>query len=278
MLLASSSHCVRCPTPPPKLCWSFQNCRRTVSRTMNFDFNILPCSFYSVYPTIQVLLLSTLLILATAAAYRDPGFCINYPSRAAVCYHKDSFVISRALSPWLERIPSPFLYANRRLRLPPCVKFDLDLSRLMLLESDVSLNPGLVAPNLRPGAVNALSMRDKAPDRSDVVVSEGIDFLGITETWLTTRETSSDLAEMTPPPMVSPFSRPLELTKYGVELAFSSRMNLNSPQSTCLPNPVSNAYLANSNVVGLTSIFSIFIDYLVLPLLSLVCCRSYCFT
>ena len=41
-------------------------------------------------------------------------------------------------------------------------------------------------------------MRDKAPALSDLVVSKGIDLLGITETWLTTRETSGDLAEMTP--------------------------------------------------------------------------------
>ena len=40
-------------------------------------------------------------------------------------------------------------------------------------------------------------MRDKAPALSDLVVSKGINLLGIIETWLTIRETSSDLAEMT---------------------------------------------------------------------------------
>ena len=146
----------------------------------------------------QVLLLCTLFILATALAYRDPGFCINCPSRAVVCYHKDSFEISRALSPSLERIPCLYLCANRRMRLPPRVKLNLGLSLLLLLAGDVSLNPGPVAPNLRLGTVNARSMRDKAPALSDLVVSKGIDLLGITETWLTIRETSSDLAEMTP--------------------------------------------------------------------------------
>ena len=141
----------------------------------------------------KVLLLSTLFILATALAYRDPGFCINYPSRAVVCYHKDSFVISRALSPALEQIPCLYLCANRRMRLPPRVELNLGLSLLLLLAGDVSLNPGPVAPNLRLGTVNARSMRDKAPALSDFVVSKGI-----TETWLTIRETSSDLAEMTP--------------------------------------------------------------------------------
>ena len=156
----------------------------------------------------QVLRLSTLFILATALAYRDPGFCINCPSRAVVCYHKDSFVISRALSPSLERIACLLLCSNRRMRLSPRVKLNLGLSLLLLFAGDVSLNPGPVAPNLRLGTVNARSMRDKAPALSDLVVSKGIDLLGITETWLTIRETSSDLAEMTPPPMVSPFSDP----------------------------------------------------------------------
>ena len=224
----------------------------------------------------QVLLLSTLFILATALVYRDPGFCINCSSRAVVCYHKDSFVISRALSPSLERIPSLFLCANRRMRLPPRVKLNLGLSLLLLLAGNVSLNPGPVAPNLCPGTVNGRSMRDKAPVLSDLGVSKGSDLLGITEAWLTIRETSSDLAEMTP--MVSLFFRPLELTKEGEKLAFSSRMPLNSPPKTCLPNPVSNVYLANLNAVGLAWIFSIFIDHLVLPLLSLVSCRIYCST
>ena len=146
----------------------------------------------------QVLLLSTLFILVTALAYRDPGLCINCPSRAVVCYHKDSFEISRALSPSLGRIPCLYLCANKRMRLPPLAKLNLGLSLLLLLAGDVSLNPGPVAPNLRLGTVNARSMIDKAPALSDLVVSKGIDLLGITKTWLTIRETSSDVAEMTP--------------------------------------------------------------------------------
>ena len=220
-----------------------------------------------------MLLLSTLFILATALAYRDPGFCINCPSRAAVWYHKDSFEISRALSLSLERIPCLYLCANRRMRLPSRVKLNLGLSLLLLLAGDVSLNPCPVEPNLHLGTVDARSMTDKAPALSDLVVSKGIDLLGITETWLTIRETSSDLAEMTPNGFS--FFRPLELTKEGEELVFSSPMPLNSPQSTCLPYPVSNVYLANLNTVWLASIFSIFIDHLVLPLLSSVSCKVY---
>ena len=159
------------------------------------------------------------------------------------------------------------------MRLPPRVKLNLGLSLLLLLAGEVSLTPGPVAPNRRLGTVNARSMRDKAPALSDLVVGKAIDLLGITETWLTIRETSSDLAEMTPNDFF--FFKPLELTKEGEELTFSSRMPLNSPQLTCLPYPVSNVYLANLNVVGLASIFSIFIDHLVLPLFSLVSCRIY---
>ena len=84
------------------------------------------------------------------------------------------------------------------MRLPPLVKLNLGLSLLLLIAGDVSLNLGPVVPNLRLGTVNARSMRDKAPALSDLVVSKSIDLLGITETWLTTRETSSDLAEMIP--------------------------------------------------------------------------------
>ena len=47
--------------------------------------------------------------------------------------------------------------------------------------------------------VNARSMGDKAAVPSDLVVSQRIDLLGITETWLTARETSADLAEVTLP-------------------------------------------------------------------------------
>ena len=124
------------------------------------------------------------------------------------------------------------------------------------------MNPGPVAPNLRLGTVNARSMRDKAPALSDLVVSKGIDLLGITETWLTIRETSSDLAEMTP---------------NGFSFFQTSRVNQRGGRVGFfrLQFPVSNVYLAKLNVVGLASIFSIFIDHLILSLLSLVSCRIY---
>ena len=78
---------------------------------------------------------------------------------------------------------------------------------LLLLAGDVSLNPGPGVRGLRLGTVNARSMRDKASALSDLVASKAIDLLGITETWLTTKETSADLADMTPPPRVSLLSQ-----------------------------------------------------------------------
>ena len=78
------------------------------------------------------------------------------------------------------------------------VQLDLEFFLLLLLAGDVSLNPGPGVLGLRLGTVNALSMRERAPALSDLVASGSIDLLGITETWLTTKETSADLADMTP--------------------------------------------------------------------------------
>ena len=73
----------------------------------------------------------------------------------------------------------------------------------LLLAGDVCTNPDPAVHvhklNLRLGTVNAGSRRDIAAVLSDLVVSQRIDLLGITETWLTATETSADLAEVTPP-------------------------------------------------------------------------------
>ena len=106
--------------------------------------------------------------------------------------------ISRALSSSLESIPSPFLCGNRKMQPPPWVRLNIDFSLLVLLEGDVGLNPSPGVHGLRLGTVSACSMRDKAPALSDLVSRKGIDLLDITETWLTTRETSADLVKITP--------------------------------------------------------------------------------
>ena len=51
-------------------------------------------------------------------------------------------------------------------------------------------------------------MRNTVPALFDLMASKGINLLGITETWLTTTETLTDLVELTPPPLVSSSSYP----------------------------------------------------------------------
>ena len=81
---------------------------------------------------------------------------------------------------------------------PSSVRLNLDMSLLLLLEDDVSLNPGPRVRNHCLDAVNAHSMRDKASAViSDLMTNKNINLLGITRTWLTSRETSADLAEVT---------------------------------------------------------------------------------
>ena len=164
--------------------------------------------------------------------------------------------------------------ANRRMRLPPRVKLNLGLSLLLLLVGDVSLHPGPVAPNRRLGTVNARSMRDTVPALSDLMVSKGIGLLGITETWLTTAETSSDVAEMT----VHGFSflqTPRVNKKGGGVGLFVSNAFKFTPIG--LPSQSSFECISGKlNAVGLASIFSTYIDHPLLPLLSLVSCRIYC--
>ena len=84
------------------------------------------------------------------------------------------------------------------MRPPPRVQLDFDFSLLLLLPGDASLNPAQDVRGLRLGTVNSGSMQDKVSALSELVASKSIDLLGITETWLTTKETSADLADMTP--------------------------------------------------------------------------------
>lgn len=61
----------------------------------------------------------------------------------------------------------------------------------------MSVNPG-PAHALRVGTINARSMRSKAPALADLVTSRSLDILSVTETWLTKRETTAGLADITP--------------------------------------------------------------------------------
>ena len=90
---------------------------------------------------------------------------------------------------------------------PPRVQLDFESSLLLLLAGDVSLNPGPVFRGLCLGTVDARSMQDEAPALSDLVASKSIDLFGISETWLTTKETFVDLAD-TAPKVFSFFHKP----------------------------------------------------------------------
>ena len=116
-------------------------------------------------------------------------------------YQIDSVCISRGLSPSLESVPSLLFCCTRRSLPFPRVRFSFGRCLLLLLAGDVSTNPGPAVRklNFRLRTVNARSMRNKDGVLSALVVSQRIDLLGITETWLTARETSADLAEVTPP-------------------------------------------------------------------------------
>ena len=83
------------------------------------------------------------------------------------------------------------------MRPPLRVQLDFDFSLLLSLIGYVSLNSYPRVRDLCLGTVNADSIRHKAPALSDLVTSKGIDLLGITDTWLTTKETSADLVAMT---------------------------------------------------------------------------------
>ena len=121
---------------------------------------------------------------------------------------------------------------------------------------------------LRLRTVNARSMLDKVPALSDLVTSKGVDLLGITETWLTTKETSADLAEMTPPPPgFTFFHESRALRKGGGVGLFMSSAN-KFQQSVCRPKQVLRLYLANLNVVSYALLSSISIVHPVLLLLS----------
>ena len=142
-------------------------------------------------------------ILSISVASHDPGFKINAPVKPNVlaCYQIDSVCISRGLSPSLESVPS-------LLFVPPddprhCPEFGSVFAGLSCFCSQVMSAQILALPYLKAQlstrTVNARSMRDKAAVLSDLVVSQRIDLLGITKTWLTARETSADLPEVTPP-------------------------------------------------------------------------------
>ena len=127
-----------------------------------------------------------------------------------------------------------------------------------------SVNPG---PGVwkQLGTDNAHSMQDKDPVLSDFVASQSVGLLGHTETWLTTREASADLAKSVP--RISPSKYP-EKRRKGEELVCLIHLPTNLPQSVCIPKLVLSLYLVNLSVVSHVSIFPSYIANLVRLILS----------
>ena len=160
------------------------------------------------------------------------------------------------------------------MRPPPWAQLDFNFSLLHLIAGSVSLNPGPGVHGLCLRAINAYPMWDKVPSLSDLVANKGIDLLGITETGLTTKETSVDIADMTP--MVSPSFMNLEHDGEGEEWACLCHQPINLQQSVYQPKQVSRPYRANLNVVSHALLSSISIAYRVLLLLSSVSYKIFC--
>ena len=131
-------------------------------------------------------------LFVSSLAYQGPRFSTNRPTWVLTFnYNNILLQHSRALSPPSESAASLFLCANSKMHPLPRVRLTSGKSRLLLLAGHVSLDPGPSEHNLRLGTISARSMQ--APALFDPVASKGIDRLGITETWLTVRETSVDL-------------------------------------------------------------------------------------
>ncbi len=139
--------------------------------------------------------------LLTSIAYRDPGstLCgpLYPPAQHAMTGVLGSWDICPSLSPNLNSLPCLHVCQNRKLLPLPRSRLDFSTGFLLLLAGDVSLNPGPMH-NIRVGTINARSMRDKAPALSDLIQTKSIHILAVTETWLTRKETTASLADITP--------------------------------------------------------------------------------
>ena len=104
--------------------------------------------------------------------------------------------------------------------------------------------------------------------------AKGIGLLRITETCLTTKETSADLAEMTPQDFLLFYEPRARRRGGGVGLFVSSAHKFQ--QSVCRHEQVLRLYLANLKVVNYALLSSISIAHLVLLLLSSVSYKISC--
>ena len=107
--------------------------------------------------------------------------------------------VSYISCPPLIRVAKNFSY------LCSCQKFSTRVNRrglllLLLLGGDVSLNPG----PLTLGVLNARSVRNKGPLLADMVASNDLDFLCLTETHIRPFDSDSFLRSISPPIFIFP--------------------------------------------------------------------------
>ena len=88
-------------------------------------------------------------------------------------------------------------------RIYPSLKSNPNVvvSLLLLLSGDISLNPGSSPSpinNVRMAKINVRSISNEIASFCDIVESKKLDVVAVTETWLSTKETSASLADVTP--------------------------------------------------------------------------------
>ena len=71
-------------------------------------------------------------------------------------------------------------------------------SIILILSGDISLNPGLSARNIKACHLNVRSLPNKTSAFSDFVLSNDLDIVGVTETWLRPSDTQGLMDEITP--------------------------------------------------------------------------------
>ena len=71
-------------------------------------------------------------------------------------------------------------------------------SIILILSGDISLNPGPSARNIKACHLNVRSLRNKTSAFSDFVLSNDLDIVGVTETWLRPLDTQGLMDEITP--------------------------------------------------------------------------------
>ena len=76
---------------------------------------------------------------------------------------------------------------------PPPVRLNFEISLVLLLACGACLNPGPEVHKLHLAPFNACSMERQSP----FMTCNNIDILSNTDTWLTAKETSADLTELT---------------------------------------------------------------------------------